>query len=714
MEDLAGEIVEAPAAAFIYHYLPALQHNAFEDTYKAIIQSDAVEDFRMNNPPSTGEDLYFKHLVELVDNICQIYSEKSNAKRTVKLACRPAKATVSEIEGGSSKSDGIWYLIESSVPSYALANSYHEWFSADVVANVEFNLLDKVKQKRKQAVGGVTHYMANDPRRTHMYSLTVEKDHVHLWYYCRSHCVKSEAFGLCRDIKSFIHFTIAISFGTEEELGFDPTIKRMRNSENKIYYEYTLGDTAYKTLSAISEHATTIPGRGTRVWRVEKPDGTVCVLKDYWIDAQDKDGEPVTEGLTMGKLYERLDRLKERVASGDEAALVMVPEAEREDVRNALQDYSSYFVNISSCQILGETKNIWPSYTRCGVVENEPVSREDPAQVEDGQESRVSAGQGQSSRPFLRKRHCRLVYREECTPFYAISNIEEVVHVLHDCVLALQLLFLAGFVHRDISPGNLLLYRNERGIVGKLSDFEYAKLFPRPREDEPAGDPKTGTPGFVAVEVIMHLYLHMRTRPRPPLRFNFLHDIESVLWITLYAFATRTLKNTLYPSDDIRILLTSMFSEMLSAERIIVITGSLDETFFPKLFSYTYPSPPHSPAGQSVFGVLCQLQVSLQEAYYTVEGSVNTLEDRTKYKDIYGEFRKPFKILLEWAKNLPSKQLYRIQREQVATAQASEGETGGGSALGITSGSGSAAALERRGDCSAPGPKTKASGRCLE
>ena len=80
------------------------------------------------NPPSTGEDLYFKHLVDLVDKICQIYSEKSNAKRTVKLA-----STVSEIEGGSFRSDGIWYLIESSVLSYLLANSYHEWLSADVV-----------------------------------------------------------------------------------------------------------------------------------------------------------------------------------------------------------------------------------------------------------------------------------------------------------------------------------------------------------------------------------------------------------------------------------------------------------------------------------------------------------------------------------------------------------------------------------------------------
>ena len=39
-------------------------------------------------------------------------------------------------------------------------------------------------------------------------------------------------------------------------------------------------------------------------------------------------------------------------------------------------------------------------------------------------------------------------------------------------------MYLAGWVHRDISSGNILYYRDARGsIVGKLSDLEYAKKF---------------------------------------------------------------------------------------------------------------------------------------------------------------------------------------------------------------------------------------------
>lgn len=36
---------------------------------------------------------------------------------------------------------------------------------------------------------------------------------------------------------------------------------------------------------------------------------------------------------------------------------------------------------------------------------------------------------------------------------------------------------LAGFVHRDISPGNCMLYRNNGTIQIKISDLEYSRLY---------------------------------------------------------------------------------------------------------------------------------------------------------------------------------------------------------------------------------------------
>ncbi|KAF8907177.1 hypothetical protein CPB85DRAFT_844531 [Mucidula mucida] len=52
---------------------------------------------------------------------------------------------------------------------------------------------------------------------------------------------------------------------------------------------------------------------------------------------------------------------------------------------------------------------------------------------------------------------------------------------------------LAGFVHRDISPGNCLIYKGQT----KISDLEYARTYAAPGI---GAAPLTGTPGFMAVE----------------------------------------------------------------------------------------------------------------------------------------------------------------------------------------------------------------------
>lgn len=53
-----------------------------------------------------------------------------------------------------------------------------------------------------------------------------------------------------------------------------------------------------------------------------------------------------------------------------------------------------------------------------------------------------------------------------------------------------MLLFLAGWVHRDIGSGNLLLY-NGRGL---LADLEYAKKFNADPQKQASADPKTVSP----------------------------------------------------------------------------------------------------------------------------------------------------------------------------------------------------------------------------
>lgn len=57
--------------------------------------------------------------------------------------------------------------------------------------------------------------------------------------------------------------------------------------------------------------------------------------------------------------------------------------------------------------------------------------------------------------------------------------------------IALRLLFLAGWVHRDISAGNILLYKPVgTDGQGKLGDLEYAREYVYNAGATISGDPK--------------------------------------------------------------------------------------------------------------------------------------------------------------------------------------------------------------------------------
>ena len=54
---------------------------------------------------------------------------------------------------------------------------------------------------------------------------------------------------------------------------------------------------------------------------------------------------------------------------------------------------------------------------------------------------------------------------------------------------ALVLLYLAGWTHRDVSAGNIIVIKDGRNRPrGKLSDLEYAKEF---TDESSSADPKT-------------------------------------------------------------------------------------------------------------------------------------------------------------------------------------------------------------------------------
>ncbi|KAJ3791689.1 hypothetical protein GGU11DRAFT_86198 [Lentinula aff. detonsa] len=147
--------------------------------------------------------------------------------------------------------------------------------------------------------------------------------------------------------------------------------------------------------------------------------------------------------------------------------------------------------------------------------------------------------------------HYRIVFKEYATTIYDERSLSNILQALADILIALQCIHSAGWVHRDISGGNLYYY-NHGGLIG---DLEYAKKV----EDQ---SQHNGTPHFMASEALSNRYSFYpiapdpspslpRRRPlkayaadvpasdvvkpaAPPFNHNALHDIESVWWVLVY------------------------------------------------------------------------------------------------------------------------------------------------------------------------------------
>ncbi|KAG2009027.1 other/FunK1 protein kinase [Coprinopsis cinerea AmutBmut pab1-1] len=139
-------------------------------------------------------------------------------------------------------------------------------------------------------------------------------------------------------------------------------------------------------------------------------------------------------------------------------------------------------------------------------------------------------------------------------------------------------MFLAGWVHRDISPGNILAYREVPGSpwIVNLSDLELAKRFP---DSESSGaDRIVGTPYFIAHEISVGSRIFPRSLPRDapcwlqdpgPVVHNYQHDLESIWWILIWLVAMRI--NQKLP----RKFAATYFKQKVGYHRSSLITNNL-------------------------------------------------------------------------------------------------------------------------------------------
>ncbi|KAF8316227.1 uncharacterized protein EI90DRAFT_3293739 [Cantharellus anzutake] len=492
-------------------------------------------------PTSLSEKIMYRPLVQIFEKMSMVASFPLEVKAisTGDIPPRGQKPT-------TSKPDGFLAL-----PSTHPKTKY-AW--EDIVQAWEFkksNALTSQFDNRSKVVWSGHQILRTDPRRLWTTGLTVEKANARVWYFDRMVVLVSEPFNILKDPMTLIQFWVSL-FSLPNP-SFDPTMSLKRaKSDNRIYYAIQAGGRTLYTREVISDFkANAMIGRATRAWSAhqresddKEEDGKVYVVRAIW--------GPV-DGVHEKDIRQRLRE--------DIRSKALTPKEKQED----LEAFKEYFLNHLpelSGPVLSDTHPL--SLTLPESLHN---ARALPLRLEDAKDPSFLLGtQTPTSNPefwapppphlpkkIVQRVHYRDVFLGRPYSLTELRSAGDIFQALMGCVKGLKLMSKYGYVHRDISPGNLFWDKSCK--TGQLGDLEYM----RHMSDPPKDNVKTGTLQFMACEILTEGPLHLKSKmnrregisreqavkvfssspqSEPP-PFHPLHDIESMWWVALWILISR-------------------------------------------------------------------------------------------------------------------------------------------------------------------------------
>ncbi|KAH9476624.1 hypothetical protein JR316_0010537 [Psilocybe cubensis] len=337
----------------------------------------------------------------------------------------------------------------------------------------------------------------------------------------------SYPFNLSTNPKLFIQILIAFLFATEEELGYDSMVKLAPDGNYTFKLPRLPGSDEFRlfrTVEGLSVyHSNIITGQMTRVYKVVEVRengeafGDPLVLKDVWLDSSAKTEKEIQDAIftDIEQFWDCPDEPPELKGFKEAHKNIVSDDSYKQYFLQIVLDYSGQKTKIrvergtEVRDFFDAEEDLAPDAPVTGTKSQESQSQNDQTFV--NTHRIVSQPPALPAIPSEQKRQYRILFKEICRPSGRLETLGEVVNVLSQTLIPLQLLFCAGWVHRDISSGNILAFKENLESKGpwlaKLSDLEYAKTFPLPNGSKRAGNPKTGTPYFMPLEVMMSSYL---------------------------------------------------------------------------------------------------------------------------------------------------------------------------------------------------------------
>ncbi|KAL5525405.1 hypothetical protein ACEPAF_9275 [Sanghuangporus sanghuang] len=481
-----------------------------------------------------SEGIVFAPLAEIFKSIIDLASFQTGLQPTFVLSLprRPPQ----KAHGGRSHPDSYLILREAEERARRAADKQDKarwWY--DIAFTMEFEKKASLKDRNENVsklMFNIQQTMALDPSRRFSFGITIENTSMRLWFCSRATPVVSEEFKFTTDARLVTHIFLSLAFASKEELGWDPTIRHVLRDHGEHVYHIDVCGQTYETEQLLSDFSSdALVSHATRVWTVRHlGSGASCVLEDVWIDESQQPEHDVRETI----LHDVEEKFGHE-ARQEMAMHLLTPVAHWLVTVDGKEDHTTTVMMRGFTPSMKQRFKIRVKKARCR------------------RELRAPFPRCLHRRKVYQRKHYRIVFKEVALDIYKVKKLTDVFSVLRDGAKVLKWIHGCGWVHRDISPGNLYLY-DGRGILG---DFEYAKR----RGADVANELITGTRGFIASEAAVRTYKHLSDKQDkelvallfaelegnarklvpelkcdlgPPFFHNDLHDLESLWWIAIW------------------------------------------------------------------------------------------------------------------------------------------------------------------------------------
>ncbi|KAJ3753441.1 hypothetical protein EV360DRAFT_87785 [Lentinula raphanica] len=493
---------------------------------------------------------------------------------------------------------------------YDIANPYQ--FHKDDGVNQTIEDFSKVIDDMEQM-------LARDPCRRFTFGTTIENRTTRLWSLSRASLLRSTSFDFMTDRPRLVHLFLLLAFSSLQDLGWDTTMSLSHvDSSSRRQYNINVDAEQFTTMEILSDASADSPlGRATRVWKVKDSKGHIRVLKDVWLETDRKEEHVILEDILIAAEsiksefeHDYRAELEKHMLKPMAHCRVLVDykTVEGEPVKGQpddtgaimLRGYDLGSANIvkllpnkastpapppSTTHSTPDDRDYIPSSssrltdglnTKSGHLEPSAVFFPQATLAQVDQTDAANVAQQKAARTYAghHRYHYRIVFEQYATTIYDERNLGNVFRALVDVTIALWIIYLAGWVHRDISGGNVYWFAHAN--AGLLGDFEYAVKTSEKRHH----DVRTGTPFFMAAETMCDKYIYTPRNlteedppttltdalnpagedaapvpmagPKPPFSYNPLHDLESIWWIIVYVLFFNDDKSFRSPEPEIR------------------------------------------------------------------------------------------------------------------------------------------------------------------